>query len=376
MYSRHAVRELVGDDVEPSREEVDRLTAGRDARRQALAEQHDAVAGVEGVQIEVWHEREELEEVRAPRGVHEANEREVAIVEPAAGESLVVVVVRPAHIDVSVDDGAVGPRVVGVRAQVVCRQLDDLVQVVDRAEVVAAHVVGVDGRRPQPVGRHELPAARRDADLLGVAEHALPAPDGALRLEVAEVERDAAVACIDEVLPDVALRGGAHAPCQHVAVALGQDHELRRPADLDPGAGFDDLAGAVGLDSRRGVDVDAFVDVAERGDDLAAPQLFGDIGAEHPDAAVVLVVALVRASGHERIVATDAKAQLTRSAQAVEARCPIAEYCGRAGRDGDAPATWLLRGNRHQPDRQRAPADGRGAGTEPGSPPSWPPPRT
>ena len=42
---------------------------------------------------------------------------------------------------------------------------------------------------------------------------------------------------------------------------------------------------------------------------------------------MVLVVALVGAPGDERIVAPDPKPQVTRSAQAVEARRPVAERC-------------------------------------------------
>ena len=125
-------------------------------------------------------------------------------------------------------------------------------------------------------------------------------------------------------------RGGAHAPGQRVAVVLAAGSTSSGvAADLDAGARLDDLAGAVGLDRRRGVDVDALVDVAEGRDHLAAVQLFGDVGAEHADAAVVLVVALVRRAGDQRIVAPDAKAQVTRSAQAVDARRPVAELCCR-----------------------------------------------
>ena len=227
-------------------------------------------------------------------------------------------------------------------------------------------------RRTQPIGRHELSGARRHADFLRVTQHALPAPDGALRLEVAELERDAAIARIDEVLTDVAAGRGAHAPRQQVVAVPRQDDEFRHAPDLDAGARLDDLPRPVRFDGRRGLDVDALVDVAERRHDLPAVQLFRHVRAEYPHTAMILVVTLVRPPGDEQVVAACAQPQLARSPQAVDARRPRAQLPGRRGGDRQVSPRRLLRGRRHQPERTRPERGGRRGGRAPRSPPRRP----
>ena len=270
-------------------------------------------------------------------------EGEIPVVQPAPTESLEVVVVGPAGVDMAVDNSRIGPYVVGVGPEIARRQIDHPVQVVDRAHVVAAHVVGVDRGRSQPISCHELAAARRDADLFEVPEHAVALGDCTLRLAIAEVVDDAAVARVDEILTHICRRRGPDAPREVIGVTLRKDDEFWFAADLDSGPFRDRLSSRVGFDGGRRLDVDALVEIAEGRDDLASIQLLGYICAVDAYAAEVLVVSLVGASADQRVFLADAEAQFTGAAQPIDARRHCAQFCARNRLDGDSASAWLLR---------------------------------
>src|SRR5207237_9982898 len=126
----------------------------------------------------------------------------------------------------------------------------------------AFHVEGADRRRPQLVLGDEVSARTAHADLFRVAEHSLRAADGRLPLQLAVVEDDRSVVRIDEVLPDIAVGCGRAPPRPRVAAIVTRQHdELRLAgwAELGPALRLHDLARAIRVDLRNGVDGDVRV---------------------------------------------------------------------------------------------------------------------
>jgi hypothetical protein len=189
---RHAMRQLVRDDVEGAGEIVPALTTECDVGRQSLAEHDDAVAVVEGVDVEVGVLLELREDVVPSHRVDEDLHRAVRVVEPAPVEALEVVVVGPTGVDVSVVNGAVGPGVIGVRRDVVVVHVSGAIQDADQALDIRLHVVGRDCRRTEKVRGEKAAAGRRYRDLLRVAQDAGGPADRTLPLclAIAVVEDD------------------------------------------------------------------------------------------------------------------------------------------------------------------------------------------
>ena len=295
--------QFVGHHVEGAGEVVPLAAAGRDAGRQPFAVHHDAVAGVEGVQVvQVQDRARRARPVLAPHRMHEARHREVAVVEPLAVEPLVEVVVGPAGVRVGVDGGRVGPLVVGVGRDVAVVERQQAVQVRLRPGEVALQVVRPDGWRAHAVEREVGPVAQRRADLLGVVEHALAGPDR--RLQVAVPQHQRAGAGVDEVDGEVVGGQHAHAVGEGVPALVARQHDQLRGAiraDRHPGHVRDDGRRILRTEHRLDVEVDAGVERAEDRDGLPAIRLPDQLAAEHADALVVLVEAFVGAAVEHQV---------------------------------------------------------------------------
>ncbi len=338
------MRDLVRDDVDGAGGEVPALPGGGRSRRQPFSIEHQAVAVIDRIGEELGEGADAQREVLAAHGMHEGLHPPVRVVEAAAVEPLEVVVVGVARVDVCVGERAVEPDVVAVAADIGVARDDASVDHVDRTERVAAHVVGADRGRPQGVGQRERAAEAGDRDLLRIAEDAGGAADGALRLRVAVLEHHGARSCIDEVFADVAARGGANPPGQRVVARLARQHdELTGSRCPEPRSRQClDRAARVDLDhGRTRVEIDVVIDDAEGRDGLTAPQLAGDVGAEHADAAVVLKRALDAPPGQQRVGTGVPHAQTALAHHARDAIVVRAQLRHRCGIDHLAPAASL-----------------------------------
>ena len=183
---------------------------------------------------------------------------------------LEVVVVDVADVGMPVDRHRVGPLGARARRQVGGDERHLPVQKGDGAIEVAAQIVGLQRRRTQQVGREERSRLAGHADLLVVAEHALPATDrrraARLTMDAGDRAHDRAALGVQEILA-VAVEG-EHRRAIGQAVAAGverQHDQLRRAAraERDAALAFDDRLDLVDRQRRRDVEVNVLVERSE-----------------------------------------------------------------------------------------------------------------
>ena len=226
-------------------------------------------------------------------GCDDGADRTIVVVEPAAAEALEVVVVGPAEIHVRVDDGAVGPVVVGVAGDVALRRVDEASRMRSCASDCPrmSSVMIVGGRSGSSAKK--APPTRSTLIFFSSPNTPRPLPTADWRLDVRDALDLGAGLRVDEEAEDVAARGDDDLPDQHVRRAPSPPSRGRTSSSGSrSGSTWPPVSAAARAracsqrERRRGVDRDVGMDGAEDRDRLRAVALAHELRAEDARGAV------------------------------------------------------------------------------------------
>ena len=242
---------------------------------------------------------------------------------------------------------AVPPLVVGIAGHVTPVQRrpsrQDRVCPVD----VASEVEGHQLRRAHLVVGDVHTTPERGAHFLFVPEYARAPADGrCLPVEVVVLQLDPPVHRVDEEHGGRELRVLRHPPRQSVCpIVFWQHEELRRARrrHLVAGLALEHRDGRLGAKRRRRLEVDAALERAEDREGHLPVGLADEVGAEHGDALVILVEALVLPARDHRVRLLLTELQLAAALHLHEGAIGRPHLADVGGSEAERAARALLR---------------------------------